>query len=224
MKKISSAVNLGLVTLSFAGLMATSSANAQTFLVGAYLFGANGTGATTSPSYQFDTNTNNPTIALIVNGIGKGFTAPLSLGANAFTFAGGSSAFPLSGNGDLGLFFDTVNNPYSPLVTSRTPDLLVSRDSTGALAFFVPASGTTINDFHYSPSTLAANGLPTFSLGGQTIAVTAYSVNTAPAGTFTLNVTPFVAPTPEPGVTGLLVGLGVSGGAFALRRRRTAKK
>jgi hypothetical protein len=223
MKNMRFAANLGLLGLSVAGLMATSSANAQTFLVGAYLFGANGSGATTAPGYQYDTNTSNvASFGLNVTppNVSKGLSDALSTGANTFTFSFTNTPSSPGADADLGLFFGPTGTSYNPATDSRTPDLLVSRDTTGALAFFVPASSTVINDYHYNGTLLTANGLTGIVVGGNTVSVSAYSVNTTPTGTFTLTVTPFVAATPEPGVVGLLAGISVSGGVFALRRRR----
>jgi len=228
MKNMRFAANLGLLGLSIAGLMATSSANAQTFLVGAYLFGADGSGASTNLGYQYDTNVSNATsfgLNITPPNVSKGLGQALTTGTNIFTFSFTQGAANPGPDADLGLFFDSANTPYNPAVSARTPDLLVSRDTTGALAFFVPSSSTVINNYHYGDSALTANGLSGIVVGGNTVSFSAYSVNTTPTGSFTLTVTPFVAPTPEPGVVGMLAGITVSGGVLTLRRRRrNAKK
>lgn len=224
MKNVSFATNLGLLSLSLAGVMATSSANAQTYLVGAYLYGANSSGVSTNTGYQYDTNSNSGAYALSVNGGGKSLSQLLATGSNAFTFSFTTGAAPLTTNGNLGLFFNSTNTPYNPATDSRTPDLLVSATANGGVTFFTPAAGALANDYHYGGTPLSANGLTAFNVGGNTVDFTAFSVTSTPTGSFTLRVTPTVVATPEPGIMGLLAGISVSGGVFAMRRRRNVKK
>jgi hypothetical protein len=212
---------LALLGMSLGGLMMTSTANAQTFLVGAYLFSSNAAGATTNTNYQYDTNVNSPDLALIVNGVGKGFTSALSSGDNVFNFTV-PQAFSVGSNGDLGLFFSSSNTAYSPAGSAITPDLLVSRDTAGGV-FFVPAPGTTINNYHFGSPAQSANGSATIDIGASTISVTSFGLTSTPSGSFTVRVSPRVVATPEPGSVALLVGMGVAGGVFT-RRRRTRKK
>ncbi len=215
-------VGVALYGLSIGGLMVTSSAQAQGFLVGAYLFAADGSGNTTSTTYQYDTNSSNNTFALLVNGGGKSFSQALTLGNNAFTFAPGTSPVTLNNTGVLGLFFNTTNTPYNPSITARTPDLVIARPVNGAGFAFVPAAGTNLNNYRYS-GTSSANGLSTFTLGADTVSISSFTVTSTPNGSFTLNLTGPAAPTtPEPGTVGLLAGLITSGVVFM--RRRAVKK
>jgi len=211
-----------LLGLTAGGLVSTSSAHAQQFLVGAYLFAANTSGVTSTVLYQYDTNNTDAASILSINGLTKNISIAVPSGSTVFTFDQtlNTGLFPTGTNGDLGLFFSTTNTPYNS-TTPRTPDLLVSRNTDGLTSFFTPATGTAINTYFYSNggSTIAANGATSFVVGTSTIAVTAYSVANKPSGSFTLTVTP-LATTPEPGSVALLVGLGLSGSAFALRRRR----
>jgi hypothetical protein len=209
---------LALVGGSVYCLTATAPADAQQFLVGAYLFDANSSGATVNSGYQYDTNSSGGASPLNVNGFGKGISFSLPNGSTSFTFDQGLNT-PLSGFGDLGLFFSTSNTPFNPSTTSRTPDLLVARNPSGGAAFFVPVVGTSINNYAY-PGSASANGLSVFSLGGSTISVTAYSVAAKPNGSFTLQVNPTAAATPEPGSLALLAGLGFSGILFLKRRKK----
>ncbi len=198
--------------------MGSSSANAQTYLVGAYLFKSDSTGATTSATYQYDTNTNNTTQPLIItpNTVtsGKGFSRALSSGSNVFTFAGGTNS-AVGSFGDLGLYFSTSSTPFSSGVATRTPDLVVARATDGSTSFFVPAPGTLLNNYRLAAPAVGANGASNLVLGSALISVSAFNVNALPTGSFTLSVI-----TPEPGVVGLMMGLGVSGGVLSLRRRR----
>ena len=200
-------------------LTAAAPAGAQQFLVGAYLFGANSSGATSNLGYQYDTNSSSTASSLNINGFPKGIAFALPTGSTPFTFDQTLNS-SLTGTGDLGLFFSTTNTPYNPAASARTPDLLVARDTSGVPAFFVPAAATNINNYFYSGNS-SANGLSVFSIGGSTITVTAYSVGTKPSGAFTLQVNAAGAPaTPEPGSLALFAGLGISGIVFLKRRRK----
>lgn len=210
-------------------LCAAPRAQADVYLVGAMLFAADSTGATTSTSYQYDTNTihDNNTVSpldLTFNGntYSKGISLALAPGSNPFTFTEDVST-PLSAyggtNGDLGLFFSSSNTPYNPSSGARTPDLLVSRTTDGSLSFFAPASGTTINDYIF-PNTTTANGATSLTLGTSTIQIADYSVNDAGAGAFTVSISGPAAATPEPGSVALLAGLSLTGAGFSIRRRR----
>ena len=216
---------LAVLGMSLGGLLIPATSNAQSYLVGAYLFGANSTGTTTNLNYQYDTNTNSGDLPLVVNGVGKNFSQLLTTGVNNFTFSFGTQAFPLNGFGDLGLYFSSSPAAFNPAIAAPAPNLLVS-GATGSGTFFVPLAGTVLNNYHYTGSASAnATGASTFSVGGNTLSVTSYSVTSTPTGTFTLNVTPATAPvsTPEPGTVGLLASLGTIG-VFAVRRRRVLRK
>ena len=170
---------------------------------------------TTNFGYQYDTNSNDAAYGLAVTpGATKGLSQILTSGTNSFTFSYTTGASPLT-NGDLGLFFSTSPTSYNPTSSAITPDLLVSA-TAGGLTFFTPATGTTINNYHYSSGPTSANGLTSVGIGGYTISVSSYSVTSTPTGSFTLTVTQ----TPEPGIVGLMAGISVSGGIFALGRRR----
>jgi hypothetical protein len=218
---------LALLGWSLGSLLSATPAQSQQFLVGAYLFAANTTGTTGNTQYQYDTNSTDVAQPLNINGSGKSISFALPTGNTVFTFDQtlNTALSSVGTNGDLGLFFSATNNPYNPTSSSRTPDLLVSRNTNGATAFFTPAAGTAINDFHYNgvTPTLSANGLTSFTLGTSVISVTAYSVANKPNGSFTLTVTtPTATATPEPGVVSLMLGLATVGfgTGFRLRRRR----
>ena len=221
---------LSAATLMLAGgvvLCAVPQAHAQGFLVGAQLFAANGSGASTSNGYQYDTNpSSGQTAALNITfnnvTVGKSIAFALANGSNSFSFdetlnialsAGGGSA------GALGLFFSNVNTPYNPSSSARPADLLVSRATNGSTAFFFPATGTAINNYFFSGAS-TYSGANSFVVGSSSITVSAYSVVDKPSGTFTLQVGPASAATPEPGSIALLAGLGISGGLFLKRRRK----
>ena len=202
-------------------------AHAQ-FLVGAELFAATSTGATSSNVYENDTNSNAPVTPLNItfNGSTNGQAISFGLlnGSNTMTFFQNSGA-PFSSyggtNGDLGLFFSSTSTSYNPASGARQPDLLVSRASNGSTAFFFPANGTTINDYVFSGTT-TYGGATSFLLGATPVTVTNFSVNDGGTGSFVVRVgAAGPAATPEPGSIALMVGMGLSGSAVVLRRRRS---
>lgn len=210
----------------------TVHAHADAYLVGAMLFAADGTGATVSTGYQYDTNTihDNGSVTpldLTFKGVtyGKGISLALDPGSNQFSFSEDQST-PISTfggvTGDLGLFFSSSNTSYNPASGARTPDLLVSRRTDGSLAFFFPTAGTTINDYTFTGTT-TANGATSVTLGTDTIQVSNYSLNDSGSGAFNLSVSGPSAATPEPGSVAMLVGMGVSGAGLAIRRNRRRK-
>lgn len=143
-------------------LCSAPQAHAQTYLVGALLFAAKGSGATSSGGFQVDTNSSIGTTVLsfTLNGTtyNKGISLLLPSGSSTLSFVQGTgNPQPLSSfggtAGDLGLFFSTTNTSYNPSSGARTPDLLVSRATNGTTAFFFPAAGTTINDYVFPGST-----------------------------------------------------------------------
>lgn len=215
---------LAVLGMSLGGLLVPATSNAQSYLVGAYLFAADSTGATTNTGYQYDTNGSNISAPLLINGFGKNFSQLLTTGANSFTFSSGSQPFTLGPNGDLGLYFSSSPTAFSPSTSAPPPNLLVSRP-VGSGTFFTPLVNTSINNYRYNTAAVSATGASTFNVGGNTLSVTSYSVTSTPNGTFTLNVSPNIAPasTPEPGTVGLLASLGTMG-ILAVRRRRILRK
>jgi hypothetical protein len=214
---------LALLGCSVGGLISAAPAHAQ-FLVGAEILAANSTGATVNQAYSEDTNSSNGDGTLFINGNGKGLSLPLTTGSNAFTFSQALNNAQLSAqgatNGTLGLFFSSTNTSYNPSTTSRTPDLVISATANGGTSFFAPAAGVLVDNFVYNQTLLPANGLTSITVGSSVISISAYSVTNTPTGTFTVNVSTLPTATPEPGSIALLSGLGLSGGVFALRRRR----
>ncbi len=219
-----------LLLLGGALVCSAPQAHADQYLVGALLFAADFTGATTaSTSYQYDTNTGNGanTTALnfTFNGttFGKGISLLLPSGNSTLSFVE-NVVTPISQfngtAGDLGLFFSSTNTPYNPAAGARTPDLLVSRATNGSTAFFFPTAGTSINDYVF-PGNRAYSGATSATPGSLPITVTSYSVDNNGSGSVTLRVGAAGAATPEPGSIALLVGMGLTGGAVARRRRRT---
>jgi hypothetical protein len=217
-----------LLLLGGAALCSAPQAHAQGYLVGALLFAANGSGATTSTSYQYDTNTSSPGVTPLnftFNGTtyGKGIAILLPNGSNTLSFVE-NAVTPISSfggtAGDLGLFFSSTNTPYNPSSGARTPDLLVSRATDGSTAFFFPTAGTTINDYVF-PASTAYSGATNTTAGLVPITATGFSVDNNGSGTVTLQVGAAGPATPEPGSIALLVGMGLTGGAIGLRRRKT---
>ncbi len=216
-----------LLIVGGAVLCTAPQAHAQTYLVGALLFAANGSGATTSTSYQYDTNSSSPGVTPLnftFNGTtyGKGISLLLANGSNALSFVQ-NAVTPISNfggtAGDLGLFFSTTNTSYNPSSGARTPDLLVSRATNGATAFFFPATGTSINDYVFSAST-TYSGATSVASGVTPVTVTSFHVNDNGAGAVTIRVGSAAAATPEPGSLALLTGLSITGGLFLKRRRK----
>jgi len=201
-------------------------AHAQ-FLVGAELFAATSTGATSSNAYENDTNSTSGITPLNItfNGSTNGQAISFGLlnGSNTLTF-NQNSGVPFSSyggsNGDLGLFFSSTSTSYNPSSGARQPDLLVSRASNGSTAFFFPANGTTINDYVF-PNTTTYGGATSFLLGATPVTVTSYSVNDGGTGSFVVRVgAAGPAATPEPGTLAILVSFGMTGAGFVARRKR----
>ncbi len=221
-------VSAGLLLVEGALLCSAPRADAQQYLVGALLFGANGTGTTTSAAtYQYDTNTSSSGVTPLnftFNGTtyGKGISLLLPNGSNTLSFVQ-NVVTPISNfggtAGDLGLFFSTTNAPYNPASGARTPDLLVSRATNGSTAFFFPAAGTTINDYVF-PNTTTYSGATSTTPGSVPITATSFSVDNNGAGAITLRVGSGAAATPEPGSLALLTGLSLTGGLFLKRRKK----
>jgi len=213
--------------VSASALSFSSHAHADEYLVGAILFAADSTGATTSISYQFDTNASSGGVTpldITYQGTtyGKGIALDLPSGSSTLSFAQ-EFVTPISSyggtDGDLGLFFSSSNASYDPASGARTPDLLVSRVTDGSTDFFFPTAGTTINDYVFSGAT-TYGGATSFTLGSTPISVTSFGVDDNGFGTFTIqNGLSGPASTPEPGSVALLLGLGVTGAGFAVRRR-----
>ena len=198
-------------------------AHADEFLVGALLFGANSNGDTLAADAQYDTNAvagSNSSLPITFKGTtsGRGISFDLLPGSNALSFV--TAGFGTQGsNDDLGLFFSSSNTSYNPTSSARTPDLLVSRANNGSTAFFFPGAGTLTNSY-VPANTTAYSGATSFTLGADTITVTSYSVDHSGAGTFTVQVGARASATPEPGSVALLVGMGMTGVSFAIRRKR----
>lgn len=220
-------VSASLLLVGGAVFCSAPQAHAQQYLVGALLFGANGTGATTSAAtYQYDTNTASSGVTPLNftfngNNFGKGIALLLANGSNTLSFVE-NVVTPISNfggtAGDLGLFFSTTNTPYNPASGARTPDLLVSRATSGATAFFFPGAGTAINDYVF-PNVATYSGATSATPGSSPITVTSYSVDNNGAGAITLRVGSATA-TPEPGSLALLTGLSLTGGLFLKRRKK----
>jgi hypothetical protein len=210
-----------------AAICAAPLAHADEYLVGALQFAADATGATTSTFYQYDTNSSSGGVTQLDitfqgNTTGKNISLALLNGSNTLSFVQ-DNVTPISAfggtTGDLGLFFSSTNTPYNPASGARTPDLLVSRATDGSTAFFFPSAGTSINDYVF-PGSTAYGGATSFTLGSTPINVTSYGVDDNGSGTVTVQVGSAVAATPEPGSVALLVGMGVTGAGFAVRRKR----
>ena len=203
----------------------TLPARAQQTLVGALLTSNTATGADNSNgTYQYTTNNTSGygTLTLTLNGTnyGKGISIPLSTGDNVFTYTD-SIANP-GAFGGLELFLNSTGASYNPSGGGGRPaDLDVARDTAAANPFFVPANGTQIANYSAGSGLLSYGGASSFLVGGQSVSVTAFSVNTSSQGVFTLRVGAAGAPsTPEPGSIALLAGLGFSGGLFLKRRKK----
>jgi len=222
---------LRLIVLSAgAACFVAPQAHAQVYLVAAEQFAADSTGATTTDSFQSDTNSSNPITRLSVTLGGvtanQSIAFALSNGKNKFSFsAPGSPTFSAYGgsDGDLGLFFSSSNTAYDPSSSARTPDLLLARATDGSTAFFTPASGTQINDYVFSGLT-TYGGAASFTVGGVPITVTQYSVKDDTTGTLTLQLGTASPTVPEPGSVALLVGLSATGAGCLVRKRWGARK
>ena len=197
---------------------------AQVSLVGALLMSAAPTGQdTTNGAYQYTTNTSigRDPLILTFNGTtyNKGIAIPLSAGDNVFIF---TNAGVNPGNfAGLEIFLNNTAVSYNPNGGGRAGDLDVARDTASANPFFVPASTTQIANYSASATTLPYSGASSFLVGVQSVSFTAFNVNTAAQGGFTLRVARTGAPaTPEPGSIALLAGFGISGGLFLKRRKK----
>ncbi len=215
-------------TLLLAGgatLCSMPQANAQVSLVGVLLTSNTSTGAdATNGVFRFSTNQNTDFTSLVVGANGQfyasGIDLPLHTGDNVFTFTndgGNPGTF-----GGIELFLNsTGGGSYNPNGGGRPADLDVARDTAAANPFFVPVAGKKIADYSANSGVLSYGGASSFLVGGQTVSVTAFSIDTSAQGGFTLRVAPSGASavTPEPGSVALLFGMSVMATGFAVRRK-----
>jgi hypothetical protein len=212
----------------FAGV---STAGATLVLSGANVYSSNSDGSTSATGfgYRYTTNSAESASVLTVTDTTAGFTGSgtsaialvLTTGANTFTFAGGGAVPPNGGNG-LNLFFGSSS--YNPTnqgtgPAGGVPGNLTVSEVVGGSTVVVPTAGITIERYDASNGTATAanfgafaNGNTSYTVGSQTISVSAYSVTANDAGTFTLTVAP------EPASIGILA-MGFLG---LLCRRRKA--
>jgi hypothetical protein len=186
------------------------------YLVGAQLYsctadGTNG-GGPFGAVYQYSTNS-------------ATIHQPLGLsGPDAFPFALGAGANPISfdtGGVDPGdyacmnLFFDDADVRFDPPYDPEAPvpgDLVVIAPVDGA-GFAFPAAGVVVQSFNSTGSSVIAaeySGATSFEVGGQTLTVSAFTVNASIDGSFTIEA-------PEPGT-----GAAAVAAAFALLGVRRA--
>jgi hypothetical protein len=190
--------------LALGGVLCTSVAQCQVYLVGANTFPTAASGAWINNGFTETTDANNGGhTTLHVNGSGyAGMSLLLTPGVNTIQFISdlNESAGFSAGYVGMNLFLNGTGTSFNP-ITGPNPGTLTITGHAGSPTFFVDAGGTSILSYDSGLSGTMANGATSFTVNGQTVTVTGFTVSSLgtsgfPVGTLTLYVTP--APAPEP--------------------------
>jgi hypothetical protein len=207
---------VAVASFGIAGLFASHAFATTTIsLVGFDLYASDKTGATTNGGFRYTSNSSDSgasheTLTNISGTQSTGISFALASGDNTFTFTP-NNAF---GTGDFTgvvFFFNDTGTSFNP--TTSVDSQYVAFVPAGSSTIAFPASGVQVENYIPGGGSVAYNGATSFSIDGQTVTVTALSVDTAPAGSFTLTLDDV----PEPASLGIL---GLSGLGLLVRRRR----
>lgn len=211
-----------IVCLALGGMLCGSVAQGQVYLVGANTFATDSSGAWLNTDITETTDANNGGhVTLHLNGSGyTGMSQLLTPGVNTIPFVSdlNESSGYSGGYVGMNLFLNGTGTSFNP-TTGPNPGNLSITGQAGSSTFYVDAGGTSILSYDSGLSSATANGVTSFSVNGETVTVTGFTLDSLgasgfPAGTLTLNV----VSVPEPSsLTVLLAGILCS--LVALRRR-----
>lgn len=204
--------NLWLSAIVGLVLLLPGTARAQVFLVSAGYYSSLADGTNAGTAYRYATNNTSGDLRLTLNLGGNiqsnAISYPLSLGNNNFTYSVASSFSP-GPFGGLLLFFNSTGVSFNPNVGPVVADLAAATPTDSSGSYIIPAAGVGIRNYVdiVEPLAVPFTGDTVFNVGGFDVSITAFSSDTVPSGSFTLNVA--AAAVPEP-ATWAMIALGCS--------------